>query len=33
VSFAAPLILVALVAIPALVVLYGTHQRDRRRAA
>jgi Ca-activated chloride channel family protein len=33
VSFAAPLVLVALVAIPALVFLYGTHQRDRRRAA
>jgi Ca-activated chloride channel homolog len=33
VSFAAPLVLVALLAVPALVVLYGTHQRDRRRAA
>jgi Ca-activated chloride channel family protein len=33
VSFAAPLVLVALVAIPALIVLYGGVQRDRRRAA
>ena len=32
-SFAAPLVLVALVAIPALVVFYGATQRDRRRAA
>jgi Ca-activated chloride channel family protein len=32
VSFAAPLVLIALVAIPALVALYGAHQRDRRRA-
>lgn len=32
-SFAAPLVLVGLVAIPALVALYGAHQRDRRRAA
>jgi Ca-activated chloride channel family protein len=33
VSFAAPLVLIALAALPLLVVLYGTHQRDRRRAA
>jgi Ca-activated chloride channel homolog len=33
VSFAAPLVLVLLLAIPVLVVLYGAHQRDRRRAA
>ena len=33
VSFAAPLVLVLLLAIPALVALYGAHQRDRRRAA
>jgi Ca-activated chloride channel family protein len=33
VSFAAPLVLVGLVAIPAMVALYGAHQRDRRRAA
>jgi Ca-activated chloride channel family protein len=33
VSFAAPLVLVCLAAIPVLVVLYGAHQRDRRRAA
>jgi Ca-activated chloride channel homolog len=33
VSFAAPLVLVALVAIPALIALYGGVQRDRRRAA
>jgi Ca-activated chloride channel homolog len=33
VSFAAPLVLICLVAIPVLVVLYGAHQRDRRRAA
>jgi Ca-activated chloride channel homolog len=33
VSFAAPLVLVALVAIPLLIVLYGGVQRDRRRAA
>jgi Ca-activated chloride channel homolog len=33
VSFAAPLVLIALVAIPVLIVLYGGIQRDRRRAA
>jgi Ca-activated chloride channel family protein len=33
VSFAAPLVLIALVAIPVLIVLYGGVQRDRRRAA
>ena len=33
VTFAAPLMLVLLLAIPVLVVLYGAHQRDRRRAA
>ena len=33
VTFAAPLVLVLLLAIPVLVVLYGAHQRDRRRAA
>jgi Ca-activated chloride channel family protein len=33
VSFAAPLVLIALVAIPVLIVLYGAVQRDRRRAA
>ena len=33
VSFAAPLVLVLLLAIPVLVALYGAHQRDRRRAA
>jgi Ca-activated chloride channel homolog len=33
VSFAAPLVLIALVAIPVLIVLYGGAQRDRRRAA
>ena len=33
VSFAAPLVLVFLLAIPVLVVVYGAHQRDRRRAA
>lgn len=33
VSFAAPLVLAFLVAIPVLIVLYGAHQRDRRRAA
>jgi Ca-activated chloride channel family protein len=33
VSFAAPLVLVLLLAIPVLVFLYGAHQRDRRRAA
>ena len=33
VSFAAPLVLVLLLAVPVLVVLYGAHQRDRRRAA
>jgi len=33
VSFAAPFVLVALAAIPVLVVLYGGVQRDRRRAA
>jgi Ca-activated chloride channel family protein len=33
VTFAAPLVLLLLVAIPLLVVLYGNHQRDRRRAA
>jgi Ca-activated chloride channel homolog len=33
VSFAAPLVLICLAAIPLLVVLYGAHQRDRRRAA
>ena len=32
-SFAAPFVLVALVAIPVLIVLYGGVQRDRRRAA
>ena len=32
-SFAAPLVLIALVAIPVLIVLYGGAQRDRRRAA
>jgi Ca-activated chloride channel family protein len=32
VSFAAPLVLIALVAVPALVALYGAQQRDRRRA-
>jgi Ca-activated chloride channel family protein len=32
VSFAAPLVLIALGAIPALVALYGAQQRDRRRA-
>ena len=31
VSFAAPLVLAFLVAIPVLIVLYGAHQRDRRR--
>jgi Ca-activated chloride channel homolog len=33
VSFAAPLVLVLLLAIPVLVFLYGAHQRDRHRAA
>jgi Ca-activated chloride channel homolog len=33
VSFAAPLVLIALAAIPVLIVLYGGVQRDRRRAA
>ena len=33
VSFASPFVLVALVAVPLLVALYATHQRDRRRAA
>jgi Ca-activated chloride channel family protein len=33
VSFAAPLVLICLVAVPVLVVLYGVHLRDRRRAA
>jgi Ca-activated chloride channel homolog len=33
VSFAAPLVLVCLAALPVLVILYGAHQRDRRRAA
>ena len=33
VSFAAPLVLVLLLAIPVLVFLYGAHQRDRGRAA
>jgi Ca-activated chloride channel family protein len=33
VSFAAPLVLICLAAIPVLVLLYGGHQRDRRRAA
>jgi Ca-activated chloride channel homolog len=33
VSFAAPLVLICLAAIPLLVVLYGVHLRDRRRAA
>jgi Ca-activated chloride channel family protein len=33
VSFAAPLVLIALVAIPVLIVLYGRIQSDRRRAA
>jgi Ca-activated chloride channel homolog len=33
VSFAAPLVLIALVALPVLIVLYGGAQRDRRRAA
>ena len=32
-SFAAPLVLVLLLAIPVLVFLYGAHQRDRGRAA
>ena len=32
-SFAAPLVLIALAAIPVLIVLYGGVQRDRRRAA
>lgn len=32
-SFAAPLVLICLLAIPVLVVLYGAHMRDRRRAA
>ena len=32
-SFAAPLVLILLAALPVLLVLYGTHQRDRRRAA
>ena len=32
-SFAAPLVLICLAAIPALIVLYGRYQRDRRRAA
>ena len=32
-SFAAPLVLIGLVAIPVLIVLYGGVQRDRRRAA
>lgn len=32
-SFAAPLVLICLVAVPVLVVLYGVHLRDRRRAA
>ena len=32
-SFAAPFVLIALVAIPVLIVLYGGAQRDRRRAA
>ena len=32
-SFAAPLVLICLAAIPVLVLLYGGHQRDRRRAA
>jgi Ca-activated chloride channel family protein len=33
VSFAAPLVLLGLLALPALVVWYGAQQRDRRRAA
>jgi Ca-activated chloride channel family protein len=33
VSFAAPLVLICLAAIPVLIALYGAHQRDRRRAA
>jgi len=33
VSFAAPLVLLALAAVPALVALYASHQRGRRRAA
>jgi Ca-activated chloride channel family protein len=33
VTFAAPLVLIALVAIPVLIALYGGVQRDRRRAA
>jgi Ca-activated chloride channel homolog len=33
VSFAAPLVLICLAAIPVLVALYGVHLRDRRRAA
>ncbi|MGZ8632674.1 MAG: VWA domain-containing protein, partial [Solirubrobacteraceae bacterium] len=32
-SFASPLVLICLVAVPVLVVLYGVHLRDRRRAA
>ena len=32
-SFAAPLVPICLLAIPVLVVLYGAHMRDRRRAA
>ena len=32
-SFAAPLVLICLAAIPALIVLYGRYQRDRQRAA
>ena len=32
-SFAAPLVLICLVAVPLLVVLYGAHLRDRKRAA
>jgi Ca-activated chloride channel homolog len=33
VSFAAPLVLICLAAIPVLAILYGAYQRDRRRAA
>jgi Ca-activated chloride channel family protein len=33
VSFGSPLVLVALLAVPVLIALYATHQRDRRRAA
>ena len=32
-SFAAPLVLICLLAVPLLVVLYGVHLRDRKRAA